>query len=36
VDPVYLAQDRGHWWAVANTAMNTELHKMLGISGLDE
>ena len=36
VDPVCLAQDRDHWRAVANTVMNTELYKMLGISGLDE
>ena len=36
MDPVYLAQDRDHLWAVANTVMNTELYKMLGISGLDE
>ena len=36
MDPVYLAQDKDHCLAVANTVMNTELYKMLGVSGLDE
>ena len=35
MDPAYVAQDRDHWWAVVNTVMNIELHKMRGISGLD-